>query len=330
MKRHLIILCTLLLLALPASVLAVGVTAGTVITNQAQVSAMLNGNPVNKLSNLATFTVNEILDLTLTWQDANNIIVHEGDTGQMLTFLLANTGNSTEAFNLTIDNAISGDQLDPQSPTIYLDTNGNGSYNPGIDQPFDSSTNLPTLEADHVINLFVFNDIPSGQNDGDLGISRLIAAAETGSGAPGTVFPPASPGDPHAIIGASGARASDNGIYEITKSTVTLNKSVKIDDPDGGDQPVTGAILTYSVLVEVTGTTTSLVVSDQIPAYTTYLPGSMTLFDGSTTKTLTDPVDADEGTFIENQVDSEKFAVTYNLGDLTNTTRTLTFQVTID
>ena len=332
MRQHLTILCTLLLLALPASVLAVGVPAGTVITNQAQVSALINGSPVNEVSNPAAFTVDEVLDLTLTWQDTANIIVHEGDTNQMLTFLLANTGNGTEAFNLTIDNSIAGEQFDPQNPAAYLDTNGNGSYDPGIDQPYDSSTNLPTLAADQGINLFVFNDIPNGLNDGDLGTSRLIAAAETGSGIPGTVFPPASPGNPHSITGASGARASDDGLYEITNATVTLTKSVQVDDPDGGNQPVSGATLTYSVLVEVggSGTAASLLVSDQIPTNTTYVPGSMTLFDGTTTKTLTDPVDADEGAFLENPVGSGNFAVTYNLGDLTNTTRTLTFQVTID
>jgi uncharacterized repeat protein (TIGR01451 family) len=332
MRRHLTIFCTLLLLAFPASVLAVGVPSGTVITNQAQVSALVNGNPVNKISNPAFFTVDEVLDLTLTWQDTTNIIVLEGDINQMLTFLLSNTGNGTEAFNLTVDNAISGDQFNPQNPSTYLDTNGNGSYDPGIDQAYDSSTNLPTLTADQGVNLFVFNDIPNGLNDGNLGTCRLIATAETGSGTPGTAFPPTSPGDPHSIVGASGARASDDGLYEITKSMVTLRKSVQIDDPDGGNQPISGATLTYSVLVEVTGTDTAtgLVVLDQIPTDTSFVPGSMTLVNGTTMKTLTDPVDADEGAYIENPVGSGNFEVTYNFGDLTNTTRTVTFQVTID
>ncbi len=332
MKSYAYIFSLLMIFSLPTKALAVGVPVGTVINNQAQVDAMVDGNPVNLVSNFAAFTVDEVLNLTLTWQDATNVMVRPGETGQMLTFLLTNTGNGAEDFYLTIDNAIAGDQFEPQSPLLYLDTNGNSNYDPGTDQAYDPVSNLPLLAPDQGINLFIFNDIPSGLNDNDLGISQLLAEATTGSGSPGTIFFPALAGDPVSIVGTSGARAGTDGIYEVTLVAVALTKTVQINDPNGGNQPLTGATLTYAILIEVTGlgTATALVVQDLIPANTSYVTGSMTLFDGTATKTLSDQIDLDEGAFIESPPGTGSYEVSFALGDLTNTTQTVTFQVTID
>jgi uncharacterized repeat protein (TIGR01451 family) len=332
MRSRLHIIALFLMLLWPYITMAAGTPAGTPIVNTAEVSALLNGNPVNGTSNPATFTVDEVIDLNLIWQDSSNISVQPGALDQMLTYLLTNTGNGTEAFTLLVDNNITGNLFDPQNYEIFLDNNGNGGFDPGTDLPYNPATNIPTLDADEDIVLFVFNDIPADANDGETGASQLTATAETGTGSPGDHFPPATPGDPDSIIGPSGGQADAAGTYEVTAATVTLTKSVQIDDPDGGNEPVSGATLIYSILVNVSGagTASSLVVSDPIPANTTYVANSMTLFDGATTKTLTDAVDGDEGAYTENPLGSGIFEVNYQLGNLTNTTRTVTFQVTID
>ena len=92
-----------------------------------------------------------------------------------------------------------------------------------------------------------------------------------------------------------------------------------------------GAVITYSILVDVagSGTAAGLVVADPIPADTTYLPGSMRLINGTTTTVLTDAADGDEGTLSEIPPGSGSYRVAFSLGDLNTTTRTVTFQVTI-
>ena len=98
-----------------------------------------------------------------------------------------------------------------------------------------------------------------------------------------------------------------------------------ISDPLGGNQPVTGATMTYSIDVSVAGgTTNSVVITDPIPANTTYTTGTLTLNAG----TLTDVADADAG----DVGDTTANTVTVNLGNLTpaSPVQTITFDVIIN
>lgn len=309
---------------------AAGTPAGTVVDNRANVTAVLNGDTLSLDSNVAGFTVDEIIDLLLVWQDGASVAALPGDAARILTFRLTNIGNGDENVRLGVNNAIAGDQFDPQNPAIYLDGNGNGSFEAGTDLPYNAA-NPPLLAADQALTIFVANAIPASAADGDTGISRLTATAATGSGAPGTAFPPVPPGTTDSILGASGGMASADGSYLISATSVNLAKSAQVRDPDGGSESVVGATITYSILVNVTGSqpATGLVVADPIPPDTTYVPGSMRLIDGGTSKMLTDSADGDEGAFGELPVGSGNYQVVFTLGDLTNTTRTLTFQVTI-
>ena len=107
---------------------------------------------------------------------------------------------------------------------------------------------------------------------------------------------------------------------------MNLVKSVVISDPFGGNQPVTGATLTYSIDVTVTGpgTATSVVITDPLPANTTYTAGTLTLNAAA----LTDVVDADAGDVSGTTPNT----VTVNLGDLTpaSPVQTITFETIIN
>jgi uncharacterized repeat protein (TIGR01451 family) len=309
----------LLLPALPA--LAVGTPAGTNITNQANVSFVVDTTTINKASNEVTVQVAEVLDATLQWQDSSNILAKGGDTGKVATFLLTNTGNGSEAFTLTVDNTVGGDQFNPTLAAVYLDANGNGQYDAGTDTLYTAGANDPVLAADGSINVFVLNDMPAGVNDSDLGNSNLSAAANTGTGAAGTAFPGAGDGGINAVIGATGAVAADEAIYQISSVDVTVVKSATVDDPYGGNEPMPTATITYSIAVTASGSGTaqSVAVTDTVPDNTTYVNGTLQL-DGTV---LTEAADGDAG-----QITGRDIAV--QLGDLQDTVRTVTFQVTID
>jgi uncharacterized repeat protein (TIGR01451 family) len=195
-----------------------------------------------------------------------------------------------------------------------------------VDTLYIPGTNDPLLGADASQTIFVRNNIPASLNGGDIGNSQLTVTSNTGSGAPGLSFPNAGDNNTTAVVGSSGGSSSAIGTYEVTNTTVTLLKSVVISDPLGGNQPMPGATLTYSIDVTVTGpgTANSVVITDPLPASTTYTTGSLTLNAAS----LTDVVDADAGDVSGTTPNT----VTVDLGDLTpaSPVQTITFEVIIN
>lgn len=319
-------LTLLFALWLPQSALAVGTGAGIDISNTATVEYSIAGTSDSVNSNTVTFRVDEKLDVNVTWQDAANVGVSTPDSNQVLTYLLTNTGNGNDSYALSVQNNLVGDQFNPVFVDIYLDANGNGNFNPGVDTLYIPGTNDPVLGADATQVIFVRNNIPAGLNAGDLGNSQLTATSNTGSGAPGLSFPNAGDNNTTAVVGTSGGSSSAIGTYEVTNTTVTLLKSVVISDPLGGNQPMPGATLTYSIDVTVTGpgTANSVVITDPLPANTTYTANTLTL----NATPLTDVVDADAG----DVGGTTPNTVTVNLGNLTpaSPVQTITFEVIIN
>ncbi|MGB5472417.1 MAG: hypothetical protein WBQ78_02940 [Gammaproteobacteria bacterium] len=305
---------------------AIGVSAGTDISNTATTDYMIAGAAASAASNTVTLRVDEKIDVNVTWQDAGNIGVSTPDTGQVLAYLLTNTGNGSDRYSLAVQNNPGGDQFDPVFADIYLDTNDNGIFDPGVDVLYVSGSNDPVLAADASQVIFVRNNIPGSLNTGDLGNSRLVATSGTGGGLPGTAFANAGDNNTVAVIGTTGGTADDTGVYEVSNVAVALLKSAVITDPQGGNQPVPGATITYSIDVTIAGpgVASGVMISDPLPVDTTYSSGTLTL----NTVSLTDGVDADAGDF--NGTAPNTVAV--NLGDLTpaSPVQTIMFEVTIN
>jgi len=323
----LLILSLASLVWIPAA-FAVGTVAGTDIDNTAEVSFEVSGSSLSETSNTLTLTVAEILDVNVTLQSAAKP-VSPGDAAEELLFRLTNTGNGSEAFSLVLDNALGGDDFDPlpAAPTsIYFDTDASGDLSPG-DTAYTSGVNDPVLAPDASVDVFIVNDIPGTTSDGDIGFSVLGATAVTGSGAPGTVFAGDGDGGVDAIAGNSGADDDDTGQYNVNDIRLALVKSATVSDQFGGTQPIPGAEITYTIAVSPTGggTAVNTVFSDQIPAFTTYVPGTIT-FNGSG---MSDAPDADAGQFV---VSAGNPTITVAIGDLTAASgiQTIVFTVVID
>ena len=317
-------LATLPLLALPAW--SAGTVAGTIIENTAVVSFDLGGTPATQNSNTVSLTVVERLDVIVTLQ-SGQVFVAPNDANRSLLFTVTNTGNGTETLQLTMDSLLAGDDFDPVPtvPPIYFDSDSSGDFSAG-DVAYVSGTNDPDLLPDESIDMLIVNDIPGGVVNGDLGRSELTATSATGTGNPGDVFAGQGDGGLDAVVGTSGGASASVGEYLVADVAVSILKSVVASDPFGGTEVVPGTTLTYTVTVEVTnaGTASASVVSDPIPANTTFVAGSITLNAGS----LTDATDADAG-----ELDSSGApTVIVRLGDLTQAggIQTVIFQVTID
>lgn len=305
---------------------AAGTPAGTDIENIAEATYDTPSGPVTIQSNTVIIKVDELLDVTVASTDPGDVTTLPGATGNVLTYQVTNTGNGSEAFRLTANVANGGDDFDPTLTQTVLDTNGNGVYDPGVDTVYVAGTNDPVLAPDQSIRVFVITGTPVGVVDGNRADVSLAAVANTGSGAPGTSFPGAGQGGGNAVVGSTGADGIDNGFLAVQAASITLVKSATIADPFGGNRPVPGAIITYSIIANISGSGSlaNLVITDPIPAGTTYEVNTITHQAGVAPPAgLTDAADSDAGLF-------DGTRVTVSAGTVpAGQTRTVTFKVKI-
>lgn len=343
MKRLLTLLGALALLAPPLTAHAVGTAAGTSISNQATASYDVSGTSATSNSNTDTITVDELIDVTTVSQNASNVAVNSPSVDRVLTFEITNTGNGVEDFELTATNR-TGDQFDASNLEIYIDSNGNGDFDSGTDTLFTGGSGGDTLnlDANDAPNdaqiVFVVADIPSSLNDGDLSDIQLEAVSLTarvnGLTSQGDVAAGQGDGGSDAVVNANAGRDSEEGTFVISTVSVNLTKSSGVDNSiqsdEPNDDPIPGATITYTITVEVTGSGTAgnLVVEDNIPANTTYVPGSMTVDTGGGAVAQVDSGGGDIGEF-----DGGNEKVVFDFGDVDGDpvkNYTLTFEVTID
>lgn len=301
---------------------ATGTTAGTTISNTAEVTYTdTGGNPVTVPSNRVDILVDEVLNVTVVSADPGDVVSQPGATNQVLTFDVTNTGNGSEAFRLAPVNAIGGDAFDPTTTSLVID-DGDGVYEPGIDVVYTPGSNDPVLAPDSSVRIFVLSTVPAGATDGQRGQTDLTATATTGSGPAGTVFPGQGAGGGAAVVGTTTAVGRDDGFYIVSAATVAFVKSATVLDPFGGATRVPGSVITYTLVATVSGTgsLTNVAAGDPVPANTTFVPGSITLQGAA----LTDATDGDAGEIAANRV-------TVRFGTLAGgQTRTVTFKTTIN
>ncbi|MXO90001.1 hypothetical protein [Pontixanthobacter aquaemixtae] len=307
------------LFATPA--LADGVAAGTLIENTATATYDIGDGPETIDSNTVVLRVDELIDVAVTSLNAGPIATDSGTA--VLTYSVTNTGNGPEAYTLTANPAVAGNDFDPTVDGIAIDTNGNGVYDPGVDEILTSPETTAILDPDEELTVFVLLSVPAGTNDEDEAQVELLAEAVTGTGAPGTTFPGEGVDGGDAIVGVNGADDTALGSIIVGIATVDLFKSAVVVDPFGGTSVVPGSIITYTIRADVTGsgTVSDLVITDIIPDDTTYEAGTLTL----DTAALTDAADADAGEA------SDAAGISVDLGEVAGgTSHSITFDVSVD
>jgi uncharacterized repeat protein (TIGR01451 family) len=308
-------------LALPMQAEAAGTRAGSTISNTASASFDAGGGTATVDSNRVDLLVDELLDVTVDSGNPGDVPTTPGATGQLLTFSVTNSGNGVEAFGLsTIANA-GGDDYDPAVTQIYLD-NGDGLFDSSTDTLYTPGANDPSLNPDQALTVFVLATTPGTVADGHRGIVSLVAAAKTGTGDPGDSFAGQGEGGGDAVVGSTGADGQDAGAFLVAAATVTLAKSAVVTNALGTADPVPGATIAYTIVATVagSGSVNGLSITDEIPADTSYVPGSITL-GGSA---LTDAADADAGNYNGTRINVA-------LGTVAGgQTRTVTFRTTIN
>lgn len=320
------LLCAGAIFASGGPAVAVGTAVGTLVENTATVDYEINGADYTAVSNTTIFAVAERIDVDVTLA-SGPLTVGAAATNQALLFTVTNLGNGSETFSLAIDSVLAGDDFDPL-PTvtsIYFDTDGSGDFNTG-DVAYSAGNNDPLLAADESVDILIVNDIPGNVVNGQLGRSQLSATSMTGTGNPGDVYAGLGDGGTDAIIGTTGGSDADVGEYVVQDVVINVQKTQLVTDPSGGNEPIVGATLTYTITVEITsaGTATDSTIRDVIPTYSIFVPNSITLNGNA----VSDAMDLDAGEYDTTGVP----AVVVRLGDLTqgDGIQTVAFQVTID
>lgn len=313
----------LIISATGTSAWAASTPAGTMISNTAKATYDLpNGGSGSSDSNTVTFEVDEVLDVAVASLNSGDVTVTPAATSQVLAFKVTNAGNGQEAFKLAARDNLTGDDFDPTTTSIVIDSNGNDTYDPGVDTVYVAGTNEPNLAPGAAVAVFLLSTIPAGSTNGQRGQADLVATSVTGSGTAGTVFSGKGTGGSDAVVGSTTASASATGFYAVSAASVSLVKSATVADPFGGTNHVPGSTITYTIVATVSGSgsLSNLTVSDVVPTGTTYEPGTLTL--GGTA--LTDAADSDSGEVVAGTMTTRLATVA------AGSSRTITFKVKVN
>ncbi|MGQ0430758.1 MAG: hypothetical protein ACT4UQ_12570 [Gammaproteobacteria bacterium] len=283
---------------------ALGTLQGTNVANTATVDYAVGGvNQPDVSSNTANFLVDRRINLTVAEIGGVATDVVPGSIDRITTFTVSNTTNGTQDFRLLATNDAAGagtafgdtDNFEGANVRVFVDSNGNGIYEPAL----DTATFIDELGPDQTRTVFVLVDIPVGQVNGDTaGVTlRAFTADSGGAGALGadatqtagadtplvvdTVF-----GDTAGAPNTTGDLArdgshSDDDEYDVVTAALTVIKSqTVISDPFNGavnPKAIPGAVIEYCVDINNTGASQAdaIVMTDAIPANTTYDPGTI-------------------------------------------------------
>jgi uncharacterized repeat protein (TIGR01451 family) len=294
---------------------AAGTQACTTITNSATATYGVGGNSAAPVRSSVSFTVDELISVRVT-SPATPTNVVSPDTNRVLAFIVTNVGNGQESFTLAPGYTVPGDNFDPtpgSAGTLFRDVNGDGQYTAGVDTPI---TGAIALDPDQSMQVLVVANIPVNLTDGSQGKATLAAVSATSGAAgaaPGTVLAGQGCNNVDAMVGVgpngptdSGSDDSGTGTYQVSSGLVRMSKTLQsVVDPfgttcavTGGNQSpclVPGAMVEYRITVTVTSAASTvaqnLVITDNVPANTTYVAGSIRV-NGIPRTDAVDPDDA--------------------------------------
>ena len=279
---------------------AAGTTAGSTIANTATVNFQVSGvAQTARASNTDNITVDRKVVLTVAEVGAATTSVVPGQTVAVTTFSVTNSSNAVIDIGLAVTQLAGGaapfaggnDNFNVTAPSLFVDTNSNGTYDAGTDTAL---TFIDELAADASRTIFVVASIPAGQVNNDIAAVALTGTAQAGgaSGTQGanlTATAGANTAGVDTVLAdaagtddvASDGRHSARDDYKVSAPLLTVTKiSWVISDPVNGTtnpKMIPGATIGYCISVAngASGATaTSVVVTDALPAQTTYVASS--------------------------------------------------------
>ena len=330
-----------------APAFAAGTTAGTTVTNQVTLDYKVGGIDQNQVTASDSFTVDRKVSLLVT-ENGSTTSVTPGQTAAVTAFVVANSSNAPLDFALAVTQLSGGtaahggtDNYDVSNVKTYVDTNINGSYDPGTDVEI---TYLDQVAADDSKTVFVVADVPLGRSTNDVAGIRLTATASeaTAAGSLGSTITQTSGATTSGVDTVFADAAVDGNDlrdgnhfdeddYTILAAALTATKTSRvISDPFNNTtdpKMIPGAVVEYGIAVEIaagSSTATGINVSDELPTQTTYDSAFGIKLNGTVTGSTCNADGASGGSYAAGIVSG-------TLSDIAaGVTRTLVFRVTVN
>jgi len=244
---------------------AQGVPAGTTIENKAFLNYKVGTEKFSLESNKVIDIVDQKIDMKIVCQESDSVIVGVGETQRAMAFKLVNRGNGKDSYSFTpiFDNS---SDFEVENRMIYQD-NGDGLFSSSS----DSLVNELELDADENATLFFVSDIPPDALN--VSINGLKVYSEN--------YKELAYGESkrldtyYALMAAKENALSDMCRYKVSNLALKLEKSATLSS----DKLYKGSTIHYSLAVKVIGkgTLSNIVVEDNIPEGTVYIPNSLQL-----------------------------------------------------
>lgn len=251
-----------------STLLAKGVSAGTVIQNSATLSFSLEEESFSIKSNIEKSVVAQVIDTKVSWMDTRPVLVSQGEKEKVLTFRVINNGNGKDRYTLVVDELDYKSAFTLAKKKIYLDINNNFRFDSS-----DRERKSVTLEADKEQLVFIVSKIDREllASSGSQSFVNLKSISQVGgSGEKGTIHEGKGVDGVDAVDGFSGGMSEDEGSYKLLSANVIVSKNVTINE-DG--------LITVHLTVTVggEGSVKDVNIIDEIPHKTIYVQKSLKL-----------------------------------------------------
>jgi uncharacterized repeat protein (TIGR01451 family) len=287
-----ILIATVLVLFSTSTVWALGTADDQTISNQASVQFTIGATTTTTTSNTETFEVDTKVRPFVTSDGDSSVVAGVADFA--LPFTVTNEGNSaagSEYFNLTYE-VTAQNNFTMNNVEIYLDVNNNGTYESGTDTLISNPVQISNVSGSNSAQFLVVADTPASNGAGDAtdtgvaGNTVTYSLIATASDAGGTALVADGDGnDPNAteivfaddagtavgppVDGVTDGFHSDSGIFT---TLATLGVSKNAGDGTSGYH-IPGDVVSYDIDItngDPAQAATSVIVTDSIPANTTY------------------------------------------------------------
>lgn len=253
-----------LIILISSSVFGEGSFAGTNIINSAELKYKINGVEDKSVSNIVTDKVDQIISLDIICNTSTALTVKAGDKDKALPFILKNTGNKIDVFNLSSESLIAPPEV--ENIRIYLD-NGDNLFN-----NLDTLITSISLDPEKQVKLFLVSDIPINISS-NKSINGIKAISSTGgSGIKGTIY---DLGSFFAVDGEKGGIDKSFCEYEINDINLVLYQTATLSS----EKLYTGTIIHYKIKLslENDGLLSNIIFKNKIPEGTVFVSETIKL-----------------------------------------------------